>query len=166
VFARGRPGLLALLACACVSENPELELPALDRDLFRCEVAPVLAKQCAAPACHGNGQRYYRLFARNRLRYGVDELDRADPLTSFEVDANYDATRALVLGLGRAEDSMLLRKPLEASVGGYYHGATRTFRAQGHNVFASLTDPEFATLARWVRGEVGVPACVDPGVDP
>jgi hypothetical protein len=159
-------GWLSLFCSGCTSENPALELPALDRDLFRCEVAPVLAKQCSAPACHGSGDRYYRLYARNRLRYGVDELDRADPLTPFELVANYDATRALVVGLGRPEDAMLLRKPLEPAAGGYYHGATRVFRAQGHNVFSSLADPEYATLERWARGAAGDPTCVDPGAEP
>lgn len=156
---------LALLVCmGCTQENGPLDLPALDTSLFRCEVQPVLAKQCATPACHGSNERYYRLYARNRLRYGIDELDRADPLSEFEVQANYDATRAMLLGLGRPEESMLLKKPLDERAGGYYHGATVVFgRNSGYNVFSSPTEPEFERLERWARGAEGDPNCVDPG---
>jgi hypothetical protein len=148
-------------------ENPAEELPALDFAMFRCEVQPVLVKQCSAPACHGTPRRYYRLFARNRLRYGVDPFDRADPLSEFEVLANYDATRALVAGLETPGDSMLVRKPLEAQAGGYYHGAIETFtNAPGRNVFSSASDLEYRRIATWAAGETADPNCVDPGAAP
>jgi hypothetical protein len=160
--------LLALLLLpACSLDNPVEDPPALDLAMFRCEVQPVLVKQCSAPACHGTPLRYYRLFARNRLRYGIDPLDRADPLSDFEVMANYDATRALVGGLDTPGDSMLVRKPLESRAGGYYHGATETFlKTPGYNVFSSASDAEYQAIASWAAGATADPSCVDPGAAP
>jgi hypothetical protein len=159
--------LVLLFSSACSIDNPVEDPPALDFAMFRCDVQPVLVKQCSAPACHGTPLRYYRLFARNRLRYGIDPLDRADPLSEFEVMANYDATRALVSGLDTPNDSMLVRKPLEPEAGGYYHGATETFlRRPGYNVFTSVSDEEYQVIARWAAGAVADPNCVDPGAAP
>jgi hypothetical protein len=155
-----------LIAIACTQANVETDPPELDFAAFRCRVQPVLVKQCAAPACHGNGDRYFRLYARNRLRFGVGDLERASPLTEAEVRANYDAARALVTGLGAAEDSMLVKKPLEEEAGGYYHGATQTFRTQGYNVFVDQADPEYEIIRDWALGDVADPNCTDPGAMP
>jgi hypothetical protein len=149
----------------CVQPNPPEPAPDLDFAFFRCEVQPVLVKQCAAPACHGNGKRFFRLYARNRLRLGGGPLDVNRPLREEEVQANYDAARALVDGLEAPEDSMMVRKPLESSQGGYYHGATRIFRWGGANVFSSREDPGYQKLLAWAEGTSGDPSCLDPGRD-
>jgi hypothetical protein len=157
--------LIVWLSLGCVQSNPPEPPPGLDFAFFRCELQPVLVKQCATPACHGNGKRFFRLYARNRLRLGVSALDVNRPLREEEVRANYDASRALVDSLDRPEDSMMLRKPLESSQGGYYHGATRIFRSSGANVFASPEDPGYQKLLSWAEGTRADPSCLDPGRD-
>jgi hypothetical protein len=150
----------------CVQNNPVESPPELDFAFFRCEVQPVLVKQCATPACHGNGKRFFRLYARNRLRLGGGPLEVNQPLREDEVRANYDATIALVDSLDSPRQSMMLRKPLESSAGGYYHGATRVFRGGGPNVFASPEDPGFQKIVKWTEGTVDDPNCIDPGSEP
>ena len=108
-------------------------------------------------------ERFFRIYARNRLRLGVGPLELNRPLREEEVRANYDATRALVDSLDTPEESMMIRKPLESSQGGYYHGATRIFRGAGANVFASREDPGFQKLLSWSEGAYGDPNCEDPG---
>jgi hypothetical protein len=156
---------IAWFAPGCVQPNPPEPPPELDFAFFRCDLQPVLVKQCAAPACHGNGKRFFRLYARNRLRLGVDPLDVNRPLHEEEVRANFDAARALVQGLDSPEDSMMVRKPLESSQGGYYHGATKIFRWGGPNVFSSRDDPGYQKLLSWAEGTREDPSCTDPGKD-
>ena len=147
----------------CVQNNPVESPPELDFAFFRCEVQPVLVKQCAAPACHGTGKRFFRVYARNRLRLDTGPLEVNQPLRDEEVRANYDAARALVDSLDSPGQSVMVKKPLEASFGGYYHGATRMFRGGGPNVFSSPDDPGYQTLLKWAEGAVGDPSCSDPG---
>lgn len=161
--ARALPWAIGWLLSACVQSNPPEPPPELDFAFFRCEVQPVLVKQCATPACHGNGKRFFRLYARNRLRFETSPLDVNQPLHEVEVRANYDASRAMLDSLDSPRQSMMLRKPLESSVGGYYHGATRVFRGGGPNVFASPDDPGFQKLLLWSQGTAGDPNCTDPG---
>ena len=63
---------LALLLAACQSDlKATRDLPGLDRAFFFCNVQTVLTETCSGFACHGNIERYYVVFARNRLRFGI-----------------------------------------------------------------------------------------------
>jgi hypothetical protein len=135
---------------------------ALDEHYFRCKVQPVLTKSCAAFACHGNGVRYFKLFARNRLRLGGDEAHRNSPLKPAERAWNLDAARAMV-DPSSPDTSWLLRKALEASEGGYYHAGATIF-GKG-NVFPNRKDADFIVLEKWIDGEKEDPACIEPGSD-
>jgi hypothetical protein len=136
----------------------------LDEAYFRCHVQPILTKSCSMFACHGTDVRYFRLFARNRQRYGIpDEAHRNAPLNDAERAFNYASARAFV-DLSAPDDSLLLRKPLEAASGGYYHGGA-TFFNQG-NVFADQQDSDYLIVQKWVHGEKEKdPSCKEPGSD-
>jgi hypothetical protein len=132
----------------------------LDEAYFRCRVQPVLAKSCGAFACHGDGMRYFRVFARNRMRLAGAESDRNAKLRPEELSANFDAARAFV-DTSNPDSSLLLLKPLDASSGGYFHRGATIFGAG--NVFSSKDDPDFKTLTAWANGEKGDPSCIEPG---
>jgi len=155
----------AMAIGGCGVENPEQPPPALDEAFFRCEVQPVLVRQCAMPACHGNGVRYFRVYARNRLRYATSPTLRDPPLTEYEWRANYDAARALVQSTDDPRQSLFVLKPLEPSSGGYFHNVPKVFR-RAPGVFASRADPEFQVLEAWAAGVRADPACPDPGEAP
>jgi len=159
--------LLPVLFVALVGCQPGLrdEAPfssSLDEAYFRCRVQPILTKSCAAFACHGDVKRYYHLFARNRLRMGGTEATRNAAMKPEERGANYDATRAIV-DLDARDESLLLKKPLDVSAGGYYHGgATRYDKG---DVFATTEDPDYVILEKWIHGEKEDAACIEPGSD-
>jgi hypothetical protein len=135
---------------------------ALDRAYFDCKVQPVLTKSCAMFVCHGDGRRFFRIYARNRLRLGGAERDRNAFLRADEREANYLAARAMV----DAEDSsqsLLLLKPLQESAGGYFHGGETKYGAG--DVFATTDDADYAVLKAWVDGATDDPSCIEPGSD-
>ncbi len=161
-IALGALGAIAAPACTSGLTDP-LPQVALDEAFFRCHVQPILSKECATFACHGNADRAFRLYARNRLRYGnADETQRNSKLNDAERQLNFDAARAFV-DVGNRDDSFLLMKPLEADAGGYYHGATKIGTT---NVFASTSSMEWQTIAQWVKGaKEPNQQCVEPGSD-
>jgi hypothetical protein len=155
-------GALAV-AAGCMTGLDDPSPPAaLDRAFFDCRVQPVLTKSCSALLCHGDPERYYRVYARNRLRLGGTEATRNRKLDAPERAFNF----ASALGFVNADEhasSLLLMKPLEESGGGYYHGGATEF-GQG-NVFASRNEPDFMVIERWINGEKEDPACTEPGSD-
>lgn len=160
--ARNMLLLLPFLLIGCRGDLREAgPLPELDEAYFRCRVQPVLTKDCSAFGCHGDARRYFRVFARNRLRYGGTEEERNAFLRDSERAANFDSARAMVSATD-PDSSLLLLKPLNQPAGGYYHGA----RLQGTtDVFETRDDPEFKILAAWVGGAKEDPACIEPGSD-
>jgi hypothetical protein len=155
---------LAAIACACACTTPGLEdtraLAQPDAAYFRCKVQPVLAKSCAAFACHGDARRFFRVFARNRLRSSGTEAGRNALLRPEELQSNFDAARAFIDG-GDADHSLLLMKPLDARAGGWFHRGSEIF-GQG-NVYLSTDEPDYQVLSAWVHGAQGDPTCVEPG---
>lgn len=157
---------LAVLALApmtaCQSNlDASAPLPGLDEAYFRCRVQPVLTKSCGAFACHGDAKRFFYFFSRDRLRLGGTEAERNAFMRDSERAFNFNAARAFV-NAEEPENSLILRKPLEQSAGGYYHGAVPLGAS---NVFPNKEDPDYKTLAEWVSGAKEDPACVEPGSD-
>jgi hypothetical protein len=150
-------------ACQSGLKDPS-PLPAtLDEAYFRCKVQPILTRSCAAYACHGSSDRYFKLFGRNRLRIGGTIATLNAPMTAAERAWNYDAARAQV-DLASPAASYLLLKPLAAAAGGYYHGATTLFAKQ--NVFLDALDSDYLILEKWIHGEKAEDqACIEPGSD-
>lgn len=151
---------LSLLAgCAGDLADPA-ELPPLDEPFFRCEVQPIMTRSCGAFACHGDGERYLRIFGRNRLRLDGDESTRNALMSDAERAHNFDAVRAYV-DLSAPEDSLLLAKALDQQAGGNYHGGATEFD-QG-DVFLDTDDPDYQTLLSWIEGATQDPSCIEPG---
>jgi hypothetical protein len=134
----------------------------LDKAYFDCKVQPVLTKSCSALACHGDPARYYRVYARNRLRLGLPESKRPSFLTAEERAFNYDMARAYVVP-GAPGESFLLQKALAQEKGGYYHGGEALFKRG--NVFWDKTEKDYQALEAWVNGAKEDPACIEPGSD-
>lgn len=167
---------IAALATACQGglTDPAPLSSSLDEAYFRCSVQPILTKSCAAYACHGSSVRYFKLFARNRLRLGGSIAKLNAPMSAGERAWNYDSARAMV-DLAAPDTSYLLLKPLDGAAGGlvldgtgqfgeggYYHGGA-TFFDKG-NVFLTRTDPDFVVLNKWAHGEKAKDqACIEPG---
>lgn len=157
--------LVAVTAGCQADLDAPAALPALDRPYFDCKVQPVLTKNCGQLACHGApdpDRRYFRLYGRNRLRADLDEAKRNATLSADERTHNYDAARALA-DPADPDASLLLRKPLEASAGGYFHRGATLYLAG--NVFADKTDPEYQIIAAWIDGATEVPTCQEPGAN-
>lgn len=160
VLAALTSALGAATACRTDLDDPAPAI-ALDEAWFRCRVQPVLAKSCAMNACHGDGRRYFRVFARNRLRLAIpSEIQRNAPLTDAERRANFDAAAALV-DANDPDESMLLKKPLSPALGGYYHRGAELFG--GGDVWTEASDPDLAAVRDWIHGRKEDPACVEPG---
>lgn len=153
---------LAVLSGCTADLGEKAPPPSLDEAYFRCRVQPVLTKSCSAFLCHGDPERYFRVYARNRLRLGGTEATRNRALSDAERGFNF----ASALGFVDSTDlagSLLLMKPLDQVGGGYYHGGATEF-GQG-DVFGSRTEPDFKVLAAWIDGEKEDPACIEPGSD-
>lgn len=151
-----------LSACAQDGLTATREAAQLDRAYFDCKVQPVLTKYCATFACHGDGRRFLRLYARNRLRLGGAETDRNAFMRAAEREANYLAARAMV-DAEHPEQSLLRLKPLQESAGGYFHGGETEYDAG--NVFATVDDPEYQVIVAWTEGATEDPTCIEPGSD-
>jgi hypothetical protein len=142
--------VLALSGCQSRLTDDAPLSKELDEAYFRCNVQPILSKNCSMLACHGTPDRYFRLYARNRLRYGIaGEAQRNAFLNPLERQLNYNAARAYI-DLNVVDNSLLLKKPLEQDAGGYYHGATKLGTS---NVFAHIDDSEYKILVKWASGE-------------
>ncbi len=152
-------GALALGGCQPGLQD-ERQLPELDEAYFRCRVQPILTKSCAAFACHGDPYRYFTLFARNRLRSGGDESERNTFMRIEERAFNLTSSLAYVDPVA-AEDSLLLRKPLDQSAGGFYHGGAVTYGAG--DVFLATDEAAYQTILDWIGGASEDPNCLEPG---
>jgi hypothetical protein len=152
-------GLAPLAACQKDLDAP-LEPAELDRPFFDCRVQPVLTKYCAALACHGDSKRYFKLFARNRLRIAGDEPERNVFMRAEERQHNYDAARAFV-DRAAPDRSLLLMKPLDEAAGGAFHVGANLYKAG--DVFAGTDDPDYQVLAQWIAGATEAPTCQEPG---
>jgi hypothetical protein len=151
----------AAFAAACQKDlDAPLEPAALDRPFFDCRVQPVLTKNCAALACHGAPGRYFKVFARNRLRLTGPESERNVFMRAEERAHNFNAARAFV-DLEEPSRSLLLTKPLDQAAGGAFHVGATLFKAG--DVFATTEDPDYQVLAQWIAGATEVPTCQEPG---
>jgi hypothetical protein len=114
--------------------------PRLDFEFFKSQVQPIfLAKRpgyTRCVVCHSDGG-------------AVGFLEPLSPGTTAWTDEqarkNFERTSRLVMA-GNPTKSRLLMHPLEPAAGGdEFHNGGRQFTSQD--------DPQFKTLAAWVRGE-------------
>ena len=112
--------------------------PVLDYDFFKARIEPIFTTKRNGNArcisCHGSGTPM-------RLK---PLPDGAATWSDAEARANFDVIRARVVP-GDPDDSRLLRHPLAESAGG-------DPQHDGGKHWTSKDDPEWQTLAAWVRG--------------
>jgi YVTN family beta-propeller protein len=144
--ARLAPALVAavLAAPAWAQSTP----PTLDFEYFKARIEPIFTTKRPGNArcvsCHGFGTTM-KLAA---LPEGSATWSDAD------ARANFDIVRARVVP-GNPDESRLLRHPLAEEAGGDPHH-------DGGKHWTSKSDPEWQTLAAWVRGETLASAAAKP----
>ena len=90
--------------CACTEvANEAVENPAstLDETVFRCNVEPILARQCSYTACHGNPGSPLRVYSPGKLRANPPAtIDEAiAPLSEAERHANFESAAGFKYGV-------------------------------------------------------------------
>lgn len=154
------------LACASGKEFSG-PLPSPDGEQFVKQVYPLLLRDCAHVGCHGLPERFFQLYGPGRARIPLAEMSPAtrmevkytDPANFDEVMHSYQRTISMLATAEQVEDSLLLRKPLEAQAGGQGHKGVDDL---GRNVFVSKQDPGWQLLLAWskTRGAPPTPAQV------
>jgi hypothetical protein len=138
---------LGLVSCAY--EEARLAAVRPDAEVFEAEVYPVLLRDCAFSGCHGDSQRFFRIYGPGRTRID-DSLENYDPPTEREVEHTYERARSMLRGVRGIDDSLFLRKPLDSSEGGAGKGHQGT-DVWGHNVYRSKDDLAYQTLVKWAQ---------------
>ena len=137
--------LALVVGCTGISNGPAPD-PAstLDEAVFRCNVEPILVRQCSYTACHGIAGAALRVYSPGKLRASTPaDIDAAiAPLTDAEQHANYESAAGFNFMLNDPLDNFLLRKPLPAGDGGYEH--------QGGVIYKSNTDPQYIAIKAWI----------------
>jgi hypothetical protein len=160
IGARAAAYALVLHVAGCRELDAEVGPSDLDPHYFRCEVEPVLIKSCGQLACHGHTDRFFRVFGRNRLRYGLPPEKRNEPLLEGERSHNFASAAAFVDRDDPAR-SLLLMKPLDEKAGGSYHGGAIEY-GMG-DVYLDENEADFKVLAAWAKGRKADPSCTQPG---
>lgn len=150
-------GAVCALLCAACAEEPEQAIAARrEFQLFQREAYPVLLRDCGFPACHGDAQRFFRVWGPGRVRMpGAMSTPEAFDQPST---AELSATRAMALAMIDERDpahSPLLRKPLAVNAGGAGHLGVDKY---GRDVYRTTRDAGYATLAKWVLSPAPVMA--------
>jgi len=140
-----RLGPLLLMLGGCAFDAPPANPPSPSLGTFRDAVYPVLLRDCGFPACHGDTERFFRVYGPGRTR--LDGLATGAPLDDEEIRASYDRARSMLSSAGRAEDTLLLRKPLEVDVGGAPHMG---IDQHGRDIYQTTADDGYTTIRRWV----------------
>jgi len=113
---------------------------ALDYEFFKTRVEPIFLKKRAGHArcyvCHADSNNAFRL---QKLSPGSKAWNEEQSQRNFQTISGLVVT-------GDPEKSKLLLQPLAPEAGGLaFHSGGRQF--------SSKNDPDWKTLAQWVRGE-------------
>jgi hypothetical protein len=145
-----RAGALVSVCFACTTvSNEAVPNPTgqLDETVFRCNVEPILARQCSYTACHGNAQSPLRIYTPGKLRMkqpgNIDDAIAA--LTPEEHHANFASAAGFNYGITAVDDNWLLRKPLPAKEGGYEH--------KGGAIWSGGGDAQYGKIRDWLLGQ-------------
>lgn len=135
-----------------------------DAASFETTAYPVLLRDCAFPACHASNARFFQVYGPGRVR--LDPMPMEDVYAAAkpaELQLSYERARSM-LSSSKVEDSLLLRKPLEASAGGAAHKGAD---ALGRNVYRSKQDAGYQTLLQWAASMQAMQApTAMPGAKP
>ena len=148
--------MLIALVAACSNADPASS-PTPDGVQFAREVYPLLLRDCAFSTCHGAPERFFRIVGPGRVR--LDPLTMPDdPTTLNELVLSYERSRDMLATAATPAESMLLRKPLEASAGGQGHRGADDF---GRNLYPSQSHPSYVILSRWALSQGTWPTLAD-----
>jgi hypothetical protein len=137
----------ALAACADVTNAPGIDPSTkLDESVFRCNVQPILARQCSYLACHGQAGTALRVYTPGKLRQTTPQSldDLIAPLTDAEQHANFQSASGFAATAATPDDNYLLKKPLPASAGGYEHA--------GGAIYSGTSDAQYQAIRAWLAG--------------
>ncbi|HEX4449842.1 MAG TPA: hypothetical protein VH143_03175 [Kofleriaceae bacterium] len=137
----------ALAACTDVVNSPGTDPSTkLDEAVFRCNVQPILARQCSYLACHGQAGTALRVYTPGKLRatpaQSLDDL--IAPLTDDEQHGNFTSAAGFAVTAPSADDNWLLKKPLPASAGGFEHA--------GGAIYTGTSDSQYQAIRAWLAG--------------
>ena len=119
--------------------------PTVDYDFYRDQVEPILLSRRPGNArcvvCHsrGGGNSYLEPLAPGATTYDEEQSRR-----------NFERIQRLVVSGAPLESALLINPLAEEAGGSHWHGGGKHWESQ--------SDPEWQTLARWVRGETGTSA--------
>lgn len=138
---------IALGACTLANESVPSPAASLDENVFRCNVEPILVKQCSYLACHGLAHTALRVYSPSKLRaMPPRSLDESElPLTDAEHHANFESAAGFAFMIGNPDDNFLLRKPLPARDGGYEH--------EGGAIWTDAHDVQYVAIRDWLTGQ-------------
>ena len=134
--------MIILIAMTALLAQPASFSVALDFDFYKAEVQPIFLEKRAGftrcVVCHtGEGSASFL----EELPAGAVAWDEEQSRLNFERVSR-------LVTPGDPLESRLLMHPLEPAAGGdEFHNGGRQFTSQD--------DPQFQTLAKWVRGETG-----------
>lgn len=141
---------LAAAASACTDvENGSAADPAgtLSEPIFRCNVEPVLVRECSYNGCHGQPLAPLRVYSPGKLRAknpaNIDDAVAA--LSDAEHHGNFLSAAGFAYGGVAVDDNFLLRKPLPSSDGGFEH--------VGGAIFTGVQDPRYLAIRDWLAGK-------------
>jgi hypothetical protein len=154
---------LVLMMSSCGYERASVVDLRPDEALFESSVYPVLIRDCAFYACHGNAERFFRVYGPGRMRIS-DTLETYDPATPAEVHATYERARSMLQGVHGIGDSLFLRKPLDSSEGGAGTGHRGT-DLWGHDVYRLKDDLAYQKLVEWAHASNDSSATPSPTRD-
>ena len=151
----------ALVAC---SGDPGWngQVPAADAMLFQSTAYPVLMRDCAFSECHGSQSRFFQIYGPGRTR--LDPTTKTDdPATAMELQVSYLRSVSMLIAEGDSPvtESLLLKKPLEASAGGVGHRGVDDY---GRNVYATPAASGYQALLQWAQsGTAGLAPNIGAG---
>ena len=133
-----------MLLLGCSFEVPPAGPPSPSIEVFRDAVYPVLLRDCGFPACHGDTNRFFRIYGPGRTR--LEGMPLSAPPSDAEVEASYDRARSMLASVAIVEDSLLVRKPLEVDQGGAPHMG---IDHNGRDVYQTTGEPGYVTIRDW-----------------
>jgi hypothetical protein len=138
---------ISVPACSDEQNAPATDpSTALSETVFRCNVQPILVKQCSYNACHGIAGAAFRVYSPGKLRAmpAMNIDTEIAPLTDAEQHANFQSASGLNFGITSVDDNWLLRKPLPQALGGYEH--------KGGAIWKNTGDSQYQAIRAWLTG--------------
>jgi hypothetical protein len=128
-----------MIAAAIAAGSSAITAQSLDFDVYKARVEPIFSKPREGHArcvvCHSEANNVFRLQAWN---------PQTKAFTEEQSRLNFQVVSKLVIP-GNPDRSLLLLHPLAKEAGGHeFHSGGRQF--------LSKSDPDWETIASWVRG--------------